>query len=398
MLAQYFPPDVSGGSTRVYNAARALLLHGCNVTVVTTIPHYHKRQSQSEHKGKFLTQEHMDGIKVIRVWIPNLSHSSIIQRIFLHISFMVSSLLAVMYLRKVDIIFAMNPNIFAFFPAFIYKMLFHKNIIRNVDDLWPEVFYDLGIVKSAILKRALDFLAKISYKIPAMIIPISDGYVKTLVKKYQIPREKIAVIEHGVDTAEFQSFKNNSSMTNHTRKTVVYSGALNIGYDFETVIKAEKILELEPVHFIIRGKGELTDKITKMVKDNGVTNVEVSTDLLPKVELVAFLNNADIFLLPMSPSGIIDQGLPTKILEYQALGKPIVCISTGESAQYILRTHSGLVATSRRPEELSRLIMQLVKDDELAKGLGINGSNYIKNNLTLEMVGMRLMDVISRSM
>ena len=96
MLAQYFPPDMNGGSTRVYNAARALLFQGCNVTVVTTFRIIINSQTQSKHKGKIITQEDIDGIKVIRTWIPNLSHSSIIQRIFLHISFMLSSLLGLM--------------------------------------------------------------------------------------------------------------------------------------------------------------------------------------------------------------------------------------------------------------------------------------------------------------
>ncbi|MGC1131845.1 MAG: glycosyltransferase family 4 protein, partial [Nitrososphaeraceae archaeon] len=322
----------------------------------------------------------------------------IIQRILLHLSFMLSSLLALLYVRKVDIIFAMNPNLFAFFPALLYKILFHKNIIRNVDDLWPEVFYDLSIVKSKILKGVLDFAAKISYRIPVTIIPVSFGYVETLVKKYRIPHEKIVVIEHGVDTLLFQSPKLDSCITNHTRKTIMYSGALNRGYDFETVIRAAKLLELEPVRFIIRGTGEHSDKLIKMIKASRVTNVAIRTDLLPKMELVSFLNSADIFLLPMSPSGVIDQGLPTKILEYQALGKPIVCISTGEAGKYIIKTHSGLVATTRQPEELARLIMKLVNDMDLAKKLGSNGFNNIKSNLTLEMVGKRLMDVINRSM
>ena len=63
--------------------------------------------------------------------------------------------------------------------------------------------------------------------------------------------------------------------------------------------------------------------------------------------------------------------------------------------KYIMRTQSGLVVVQGEPEELARLIMQLVNDDELAKRLGSNGSNNIKNNLTLEMVGKRLMDVIN---
>ena len=60
-----------------------------------------------------------------------------------------------------------------------------REIIRNVDDLWPEIFYDLGIVKSKFLKTILDFFAYISYKVPKMIIPVSEGYVNTITNKYK---------------------------------------------------------------------------------------------------------------------------------------------------------------------------------------------------------------------
>jgi hypothetical protein len=55
------------------------------------------------------------------------------------------------------------------------------------------------------------------------------------------------------------------------------------------------------------------------------------------------------------------------------------------------------VATTRQPQELAELIMQLVNDQDLAKNLGNNGFNNINNNLTLEIIGKRFMDVISRS-
>ena len=47
-------------------------------------------------------------------------------------------------------------------------------------------------------------------------------------------------------------------------------------------------------------------------------------------------------------------------------------------------------------EELAELIMKLVNYKDLAKRLGNNGFNNINNNLTLNMIGKRLMDVIRR--
>jgi colanic acid biosynthesis glycosyl transferase WcaI len=395
IIAQYFPPDVGGASTRAYNAARGLSLQGCHVTVIAAFPHYPHGYISTKFKGRILYNEDIDSIKVVRTWVPNLAHWPIVKRILLHISFMLSSLLGFLYLRNVDVIFAMNPSLFAFFPALIYKILFRKNIIRNVDDLWPEVFYSLDIVKSRIMKRILDWAASISYRIPVAIIPVSHGYVETLIKKYHVPEEKIFVIEHGVDTSKFSQNISYSTIHDHTEKKIImYSGALSVGYDFEIVIKTAKILASEPIHFIIRGTGELSDRLRQTVKENNIKNVEIRTDLLTQENLVSFLNSADIFLLPMSLDVVMDQGLPTKILEYQSLGKPIVCISNGEAGRYITRTQSGLATATRQPEELARLIMLLTNDDALAKKLGSNGHNNIKDNLTLEMVGKRFMDVI----
>jgi hypothetical protein len=66
-----------------------------------------------------------------------------------------------------------------------------------------------------------------------------------------------------------------------------------------------------------------------------------------------------------------------------------------QAARYINKTQSGLVATTRQPQELAELIMQLVNDQGLAKNLGNNGFNNIMNNLTLEIITKRsLLDAI----
>jgi len=403
MIAQYFPPDWNGCCTRAYNAARGLILQGSRVTVITAFPHYPHGYITTSYKKRFLHFEEIDDIKVIRTWVPNLAHYPTYKRVILYISFMFSSLLGLLYVRKVDFIFAMNPSLFSFFPAFIYRLFLRKKIIRNIDDLWPEAFYDLGIVKSSLFKRVLDFAAKMSYRFSCAITAVSEGYIQTLITKYHIAKEKIVFIEHGVDTSKFHKLKSNYSSVNsnnknnNNNKTIMYSGNINLGYDLETVIRAAKILEAEPVNFVIRGTGELSDTLPELIKQYEVRNVKVRNDLLPKEELTNFLNHADIFLLPMNlQAKVMDQGLPTKLLEYQALGKPIVCISNGEAGRYILKTQSGLVATTNQPEELAQLIMQLVNNCDLANKLGDNGFNNIKNNLTLEMIGKRFMDVVSK--
>jgi len=153
LLSQYFPPDVNGSSTRSFNLAKALISQGCHVTVISTFPHYPEPKNMNQYGKKLLVVENIDGIKIIRVKIPRLPHNPYYKRILLHHFFCFSSLIGIFYVKKIDVIFAMNPSFFVASPALIYKILFLKKIIRNVDDLWPEVFYDLGIIKSNFFKK-----------------------------------------------------------------------------------------------------------------------------------------------------------------------------------------------------------------------------------------------------
>jgi len=40
VIAQYFPPDMGGASTRVSNVIKGLLNKGCNVTGIAAFPYY----------------------------------------------------------------------------------------------------------------------------------------------------------------------------------------------------------------------------------------------------------------------------------------------------------------------------------------------------------------------
>lgn len=408
IIAQYFPPDVGGSSTRAYNAVKGLKAQGCTVTVVTAFPHYPDGKIPNEYRRKLYSKEIFDGISIIRTWVPPVSHYTIRKRILVHASFIVSSLSGLFMVRKLDVIFAMNPSLFSFFPTLVYKLFFKAKIIRNVDDLWPEVWYDLGIVKSRFPKRLLNWIAQISYDIPVAVTPLSHTYVHFLTGTYKLSKEKIFVIEHGVDITKFHIDPNKKRNVDyllpvkHQNESIVitkivYSGALSMGYDFEPVIRAAKILENEPVTFILRGAGTSVhdiENIKDLIEKVEARNIEVRTEKLSSEDLVRFLHEADIFVLPMNFVGF-DMGLPTKLLEYQAFGKPVLCISNGEPADYVSRTESGLVCRSKDPQEIANLIRKLVCDKNLSRELGTNGYNYVLRNLTIDKIGQRFMNVIN---
>jgi colanic acid biosynthesis glycosyl transferase WcaI len=152
VLAQYFPPDMGGGSARASNVVKGLLSKGCNVTVIAAFPHYPHGKVPVKYKGKPIVSEQAGGAKVLRVWIPSLPHSSVVNRVVLHACFIVSSLFALPFVSGFDVVWAANPNLFCFYSAVVYGFVRRKPIVRNVDDLWPEVFYELELVKSRLVR------------------------------------------------------------------------------------------------------------------------------------------------------------------------------------------------------------------------------------------------------
>lgn len=389
VLAQYFSPDMGGGSARATNVVNGLLVNGCAVTVVAAFPHYPHGNVPSWYKRKAIVSERFGGAKVFRVWVPALSHSSVINRVVLHFCFCVSSLFALPFIGKVDVVWGANPNLFSFFPSLIYGVLKRVPIVRNVDDLWPEVFYELGYVKSKFAKKMLDFLAWLSYIVPSAVTPISEGYKRFIVSKYGVSPDKIHVVEVGVDrVASFSADKNEGEKD---RFVVMYSGVLGLGYDFDVVLEAARLLqEQEDIVFVIRGVGELAPKIKRRINELGLDNVVLETRFLSKDKLSALLASADAFLIPMVSESCIDEGLPTKVFEYQAYGKPIICVSGGEPARYVEVTGSGLVVKPNDADGLAEAVVKLYEDRKLTAKLAWNGYRYVSENLTTEKIGEKI--------
>ena len=388
IISQYFPPDISGGGTRAYNYAKSLLNKGYNVTVVTAHPHLHEAVPK-KYKFKLISKEKVDGINITRVWIPSLLHTSPINRIILHFTFLITCMIP-LYSIKTDVIFASEPNLFAIIPAYFYSKLKNSDVIRVVDDLWPEAIYEIGYVKSGILKKILDKLAKFSYNYPKFILPLTEDIKNIIQEKYSIKKEKIIILEHGVDTKIFQ-YKQKERKENFV---LMYSGSIVKQYDFDIIFEAAKKLQHKKIKFIIRGKGTLVSELINKKNQMNLKNIEIDTDLVPYEKISEALSIADVFLVPIKNKMTFNVGLPTKILEYQAIGRPIICCSEGAPGNYVQKTNSGIKVNHDDLDNFIKSILKLEQDEKLCRNMGHSSRNYVENNLTFEKIGEKLSKIV----
>jgi glycosyltransferase involved in cell wall biosynthesis len=158
---------------------------------------------------------------------------------------------------------------------------------------------------------------------------------------------------------------------------------------------AQLLSEHHDIVFVIRGVGEKAAGLKDAISERGLANVVLGTHFLPNDELTALLDSADVFVLPMADMNFVEQGLPTKVFEYQSYGKPVLCVSGGEPARYIESTHSGLIVKHNDVNSFIANIISLYNDKKLTFELGVNGRQYVSKYLTVEKIGDRMCNVFS---
>ena len=385
IIAQYFPPDMGGGATRAYNVAEGLSLAGCDVTVIAAFPHYPSGNIPPNYRKRLLKVEHEGKVKVIRTFVPPLASKGFTNRLLLFSSFGLSSLLALPFMKRIDVIWAANPNIIAVFPSLIYRFVNRCQIFQNVDDLWPEALYDLGVSRHSLLAKLGRFVAKLAYGLSSGITPISPAYVDVLTNNYGVNRNKISVVLAGVDSRKFRCEKKQKKRDSFR---VLYIGSFSPAYDFDQVLRAAKgLAPFSNVDFLIQGGGELAHELKAKVKASELNNVRVVEKIVSRDEVAEIMAEADALLLPLNGIGSIEMGISSKLYEYQAAGKPILCCSNGQPGRYVLETKSGLVVNPGDSEMLLKSILCLTDDPAFAERLGNSGREYVKDNLSIKRIG-----------
>lgn len=387
---------MGGGATRAYNVAKGLSKAGCTVTVVSAFPHYPTGNVPEEYRWKPLSIEYEGELKVIRTFVPPLASEGFVKRVLLFASFVVSSLFALPFVGKVNVVWAANPNVISFYPSFVYRIVKRCPLVQNVDDLWPEALYDLGVSRRSFLARLGEFMAKIAYGLASAITPISPGYVDVLTNKYVVEPSKVSVIPAGVDLGRFVN-RDQKGKNVDGRFVVLYIGVFSPAYDFDQVFKAAELLSsFSDVEFVIQGGGELAGILQSKVKELGLMNVKVVERIVSRDEVARVLSEADALLLPLNGVGSIEMGISSKLYEYQAAGKPILCCSNGEPGRYVSKTESGIVVKPGDCEALAETVLHLKENRGFAETLGGTGRRFVENKLSIEKIGLRMREVLEQ--
>jgi glycosyltransferase involved in cell wall biosynthesis len=117
--------------------------------------------------------------------------------------------------------------------------------------------------------------------------------------------------------------------------------------------------EIPMIHLYIHGWGDYRKALVDMVNRLDLKRyISFSTHGVPTSELPALINRSSICLVPYRRDVFTDGILPTKLMEYAALGKPIITVKTPAIARYFDETMVDFIAPGD-VEDLANAIRRL---------------------------------------
>jgi glycosyltransferase involved in cell wall biosynthesis len=208
----------------------------------------------------------------------------------------------------------------------------------------------------------------------ARIVVMSKRAVEFLTEIYGIPKEKIALIEHGVP--EFKHLPIEKAKQKHGltgKKVLLTFGLLSRNKGIETVINAlPKVVEKHPdLRYIILGTthpnvlkqagDEYRNYLRRLVKELGLeTHVYFNNEFATEKNLFEFLNASDIYITPYLNEAQITSGT----LSY-AIGAGCTVVSTPYwHAQELLDNNRGRLFDFKNSEELSEILIDLLDNEK----------------------------------
>lgn len=218
------------------------------------------------------------------------------------------------------------------------------------------------------------------------VVVMSKRAVDFLTNIYEIPADKIQIIEHGVPDVEAPAENPVKSLSSFKNKRVMLTfGLLSRNKGLETVIKAlPKIVEKHPdVMYVVLGNThpgvikssgeEYRDHLKSLAAQLGVSkNLAFIAKFVSEEELVNYLTACEIYVTPYLNEAQITSGT----LSY-AVGAGAAVVSTPYwHATELLADKRGRLFDFKNSEALADTVIELLDQDRVLNELKENAYEY----------------------
>jgi len=291
-----------------------------------------------------------------------------------------------------DAIHACNPPDDIFLVGRFFK-LFGKRFVFDHHDLNPEL-YESKFGGRGRLYRVLTWLERRTFRAADMVISTNASYRAVAVERGGVPPERVHVVRSGPSLARLKAVPPVAAWKRGRAFLVGYVGVMGKQEGLPLLLEAAehivRVLGREDVQFCLVGTGTELEAMRALARARGLDDYVTFTGRAPDQVLLEVLNTADVCVNPDPKNPLNDKSTMNKIMEYMALGKPIVQFDLTEGR--VSAEDASLYATPNDPVDLAEKIVRLLDDPQARARMGRRGQERIRSTLEWKYEATKLLD------
>lgn len=387
IFTQHFPPETAATGRRAFDLAESLAGSGHQVTVLTGVPNHPSSLGRPFCQQAPRREIAAAGYSIVRVPVFRSEDTRALNRLVTYATFALSAAWAGLRQARPDVIIAISPlpTGLAALPAHWVRGV---PLVFDLQDIWPDSAVSVGMMQPCLALRLLRRLERFFYCRCALIVGISEGFRRYLIRLGVEP-ERVAVIPNGVDWKMFSSGTDGRELRKpqdvEGKFVVGYAGNIGLAQGFETLLDAADALRSSPVKFLLLGEGTDKARIRKLARIQDLENVEF-LDGVPRERVAPILASCDALLLILRRDPLFEITIPSKVYEYMAAGKPILCSVGGEAARLVVQARCGISIVPSDGAALGRAAERLGERPALCKEMGGRGRRCARERFSRDML------------
>lgn len=401
-----YPPESEPAAVMAGQLVRSLGRAGHVVTVVCPFPNRPTGRIYGGYRRRLWSHETNGTATMLRVWTWFIgARRRTFDRLLENVSLGVSAGLALLLLPRPDVVVVEVWPIFAQTVCALVCRLRGIPMVNYIQDVYPEAACAAGLLEETGRRAALlrDVDRWVSARAAANVV-ISPRMKDFLVERRKLPSERFHVVENWLDLDEIkpvpvdQAWRGGLGIGPQDF-LCMYAGTLGLASGASVLVEAAARLEWNRgVWIVCIGEGVLRDVMSRQVAELGVSRMRM-LPFFPRDAVSAVQSCADAMLLTVAPSVGVSS-VPSKLITYLAVGKPVICAvpTASDIADLVSGECLGEVVPPGDAAALSHAILRVREMGEADRErMGQRSRRVALNRFSIDSALRRFNAILERS-
>lgn len=249
-------------------------------------------------------------------------------------------------------------------------------------DLVPELYVSRFGRDRGGLYRATFLAERLAFANADVVLATNESYRQVAMDRGRKQAEDVFVVRSAPDLERFRPVAPVPELRRSKRHLIAYLGVMGPQDGVDHALNALAVLRdrRDDWHAVFIGAGDVLEDMKALASSLELDGRVEFTGRVPDADVIALISTADVCLAPDPKNPLNDVSTMNKIVEYMALGRPVVSYDLKEA-----RVSAGEAALYAEPNDIrafAACIESLLDAPERRERMGASGRRRVEQELS----------------